>query len=314
MIAATATMAWHRFGVTRLAVTGMIMLLALPAAGQMNDRMTIDQRLQQAAPDVVPGAAATPAGESPLGTLLLLREREFFTVAINGGSNYTSNAFLRDRGREGDVTFALDLSLRAETEIAERYQVFAEAAVFGLHYADNDELNLYGLRGRFGAAMPVDQYSLAFTYSPTVAWDDSLDDRLITLHPLALSVSRQFVVGPATVLIPSLSGGYTFTNPGDFSVWNASAAISAIWVASPELAVLLAPGVSYRHYKDYFEEVTGKARKDWTVDLRLVANYTPTPEWLLQLSLGGGLNNSTVDPLDYGVFDIGPAFRFARRF
>lgn len=290
-----------------------VVMLALPAVAQTADSTTIDQRLQQAVPND-PFAVGTATAGSPLGALLLLRERDFFTFAVNGGANYTSNAFLRDKGRDDDFMFNLDASLRAATVIAERFEIFAEVGGFGLRYADNDELNINGVRGRFGAATKLDGFDVGFTYSPTIAWDDDFDDHLVTLHPLALSVSRQIAVDEEVVLIPAVSGGFTFADPSDFAAASATASVTAAWLPSHEVSVFLTPSVSYRHYTDYFESITDETRKDWNFGVLAGVNYIPFPNALLQVAMGGTLNDSSIDPLDYEVFNVGPSVRFSMRF
>lgn len=290
-----------------------IAALAAPAAAQVTDRTAIDQRLQQAAPDD-PFAVGTGTPGSPLGALLLLRERDFFTFAVNGGASYTSNVFLRDKDREDDVMFNLDVSLRAATVVAERFDIFAEVAGFGLRYADHSELNVNGVRGRIGAATKVDGFDIAFTYAPTIAWDDDFDDHLVTLHPLALSVSRVVPVADDVFLIPSLSGGYTFADPSEFAAATATAGITAAWVPTPEVSVTLTPSVSYRHYSDYFESITGKVRKDWNFGVLFGLNYIPFADALLQVAVSGSFNDSSIEPLDHKAFNIGPSVRFSMRF
>ena len=291
-----------------------IAALALPAAAQMADRTTVDERVRQAVPTVPPGIDTGTAAGSPLGSLLLLRERDFFTFALNGGASYTSNAFLRDKGRDDDVMFNLDASLRAATVIAERFELFAEVAGFGLRYADNDELNLNGVRGRIGTSTKIEGFDVGFTYAPTIAWDDDFDDHLVTLHPLALTVSRAFMLGREFALVPMLSGGYTFADPSEFAAANATASITAAWLPSHEVSVFLTPSVSYRHYNDYFESITGKTRKDWNFGVLAGVNYIPFPNALLQVAMGGSFNDSSIEPLDYEVFNVGPSVRFSMRF
>ena len=287
---------------------------ATPAAAQSADRTTVDERVRQAVPIEQRTVDTGTAAGSPLGSLLLLRERDFFTFAVNGGASYTSNAFLRDKDRDDDVMFNFDASLRAATVIAERFDVFAEVAGYALRYADNEELNLNGVRGRIGASTKVEGFDVGFTYSPTIAWDDDFDDHLVTLHPLALTVSRTFMLGREFALLPVLSGGYTFADPSEFAAANATASVTLAWLPQQDLSVFLTPNASYRHYTDYFESITDETREDVNVGVVAGLNYSPFAEALLQFTFGIGMNDSTIQPLDYDVFNAGPSVRFSMRF
>lgn len=291
-----------------------IAALALPAAAQTADRTSVDERVRQAVPLDQPGIDTGTAAGSPLGSLLLLRERDFFTFAVNGGASYTSNALLRDKDRDDDVQFNFDASLRAATMIAERFEVFAEVAGYALRYADNEELNLNGVRGRIGASTKVKGFDIGFTYSPTIAWDDDFDDHLVTLHPLALTVSRAFMLGREFALVPVLSGGYTFADPSEFAAANATASVTVAWLPRQDLSVFLTPNASYRHYTDYFESITDDTREDVNVGVVAGLNYIPFQNALLQLTFGISMNDSTIQPLDYEVFNAGPSVRFSMRF
>ncbi|MFN4089086.1 MAG: hypothetical protein ACK4QW_08600 [Alphaproteobacteria bacterium] len=284
------------------------------AVAQVAGQTAIDQRVREIVPQRPLEPAPSAIGRSPFGEILLLREREFFTAAVTGGANYTSNAFLSDRDRQNDVFVSLDASLQAATVIAERFEVFAEFGAFALRYAENSELNVNGVRGRVGVSTTVEGFNLGFAYAPSIAWDDDFDRRFVTLHPLTLSINRPLAVADGVLLVPGLSGGYTFADPGDFAAASATASVSAIWLPSADFSLSLTPSVSHRHYDDYFERITGRTRKDWTYGVFLAATYIPFPEALLQLGVSGSINRSTVDPLDHKVFNAGPTARFSMRF
>lgn len=289
-------------------LTGMTMARAA-------DEASIEERLSNYRPG---GLLTVPAQEAILtgdNDLILLQRRKFFTLEASVDYTHTSNAFLSDNRRDSDFVVDINASARAATQIASRYDLFAEATVGTARYADNTSLDYDNFGVQMGAAMPVGNYNVGVIYGMTMAFGpDGFSEHQVTLHDIALNVNRTYLVGANTALVPQLVLGRTFADPADYNVWSAKGRVSLIHRLQPGLTAQMGFDAGYRNYDNYFEASTGEDRQDYNYGLSAGLHWQFAPAGQLSGEVSAMNNRSTVDANNYHALNLTPRVRLSVKF
>ncbi len=269
------------------------------ASAQVGAGDTIEQRIERLRP---PAERRLPAEEAILTgkeDIVLLRRAKLFTLRAEGSYRHTDNAFLSDDRKRDDDIFTPSVALRAGTRIAERYDVFVEVSAF---------------TGQIGVDMPAGDWRLAASYSVTPVYQRGLDDHIVTLHDLGVSVRRTFVLDQNTALQPSLALSRVFADPDDFATTTASAGLSLVRRLGDGLFGSVSLRGQFRRYDDFFEQDNQETREDTLAGARLFVLWQPI-EWASLAALVDIARNwSTVDANDYTSLDISPTVSLTLRF
>lgn len=293
---------------------GMLAAAGGAAFAQTPGADTIEQRLEQLRP---PSERPLPAEEAILTgkeDIVLLERRKLFTLRGDAEYRYTSNAFLSDDFRESDQIFLPNVTLRAATQIAERYDVYAEVQVYAARYKENSSLDFDGFTGRLGGEMPVDSWFLGASYSGSPVYDRGLDEHLVTLHELRLSARRVVPIDRRTAVLPSFHVARTFADPDDFSTISADAALSLARQLRPDVVGLVGVQADARRYDDYFEDLTGETRSDYGVSARALLVWRPLDWFSATGSVELTQHWSSLDVNEYHSFEVAPAVHVTARF
>ncbi|MCG8355842.1 MAG: hypothetical protein MI920_09745 [Kiloniellales bacterium] len=280
--------------------------LAPPAAAQTAD-LTIDERLERTLPGPIEPLSPDEAILTGREDIVLLEEREFFTVFAAALASVTSNPSLSNTSSGFDTFFSYNTGARVSTEIAETYRVSAELSTFGAQYADNEALEYAG----FGAGLAVDRsfgpYTVGTRYGPQVVYDDEFEKHSVTLHRVDLFANRQVALGVNALAAPQVALSAIPADPSDFARVSAELAVPVYYSPAPDWLISGRPQVYVRHYFDFFEQATGETRNDVGGGFALGTAWTPTPWATLSTTMSVGVNRSTLDNLDHEVFTATPS-------
>ncbi len=284
------------------------------ARAQGADIGTIEQRIEQVRP---PAARPLPAAEAILTgkeDVVLLRRRKLFTLNVQPSYIYTTNAFLSDDRESSDHVFNGFATIRAATQIARRYDVFAEFGGFLSRYQDNPELDFDGILGTVGVDLPVDDWRVGLAYSGIGAFGRGFGDHLVTLHVLAASLRRVFPLTRATAVVPQLAVSRVWADPDDFSTVTVRGGATVIYRVTEKLAAVAGAQIHARVYDDFIEETTGESREDYGIAGQLALRWTPLETVSLSAFVSGTAVDSTVDANEYTSFTASPSLRLSIRF
>ena len=128
------------------------------------------------------------------------------------------------------------------------------------------------------------------------------------------SVSYTIAIDRDTAVFPFVSLTRTFANPGDFDNINLVPGVSAVRRLAPDLTIGADLQIVARRYDDFFEDVTGRTRREIGLLSGVTLRWTPRPEIVVQGRLGVGYLDSTVDSVDYFEFNASPTLTARIRF
>ena len=297
---------------------GVIAALTFPAASaavaQTGSAPSIERRLTL--PDGPPTFEVTPEERVLTGKddLVLLRRRKFVTLSADLSPRYSSNAFLSDSRGDGDVAVNGAVGLRAETVIDQRYAVFATAGYAVARYNRFSQLDYDSLSGGIGARMPDGPWTYSLGYGIAVTKDSGFDDHIVTQNVFNGSVSYTIEIDRDTAVFPFVSLTRVFANPGDFDNVSLVPGVSAVHRIAPDLAVSADFQLVGRVYDDFFEETTGRTRREVGLLSGAGWRWTPRPNIVVQGRLGVGYLASTINSVDYFEFNASPTLTARIRF
>ena len=280
--------------------------LVPPAVAQTPD-LTIDERLERTLPGPTEPLSPDEAILTGREDIVLLEEREFFTLFVSALASVTSNPSLSNVSPDFDTLFSYNTGARVSTEIAETYRVSAELSTFGAQYAENEALEYAG----FGAALAVDRsfgpYTVGTRYGPQVVYDDKFEKHSVTLHRVDFFATRQVPLGFNALAAPQIALSAIPAEPADFARVSAELTVPVYYSPAADWLITGRPQVYVRHYFDFFEQATGETRNDVGGGFALSAAWTPTPWAILSTAVSVGVNRSTLENLDHEVFTATPS-------
>lgn len=278
----------------------------------------VDQQLQSL-DAAAPGQVPLPLAQRILTgreDLLVLKRHRFFTAYAAPTYTWTSNANFSDENKVSDRIAAFSAGLIAATQIAERYDVYAQVGYIGSRYGKSRELEFNGWQAKLGVAVTeaLTGIRVNAAYEPTSLYSDDTGDRLLTQHAMNLTASRDHDLGRGFILTPLASLSFTPSSPNDYSAFAARAGLYATYFVRPDVALVWSADLTRKVYRDYFQDVYDRERKDtvfslsgglhWTINDRANAAFVAT------YSKG----NSTLDPFDYHATGFSPTARLGMRF
>ncbi len=301
---------------TVIAIVAVLLLSGAyrDARAQGADIGTIEQRIDQVRP---PAARPLPAAEAILTgkeDVVLLRRRKLFSLNVQPSHIYTTNAFLSDDRKTSDHVFNGFATIRAATQIARRYDVFAEFGGFLSRYQDNPELDFDGILGTVGVDLPVDDWRVSLGYSGIGAFERGFDDRLVTLHDLTARIRRVFILTGATAVVPQLAVSRVWADPDDFSTVTVRGGATVIYRVTGKLAAVAGAEIHARRYDDFFEDTVGESRRDYGIAGRLALRWTPLEAVSVSAFVSATKVNSTVGANKYTNLIASPSLRLSIRF
>ena len=244
--------------------------------------------------------------------ILMVRHRPWYVEASLVGE-YTTNAFLASDDRE-DYLALLTVRGGFETVIAEKYSVRAELSALGARYARFDELDYDRVGATFSGAMPAGAWTLGLAYEPSLIFDDGFGDRNLTQHQLSVFARRAGRLRDDLSWFFSTRLSRTFSDPDDFDHNRLSANGGLIWQWRPAWVLQGGLQLSAQQYDDYFENLTGETRRDFSMTPYVSLSYRIDERFDAALSLRYTDNRSSLDPLDYTAAAISPSVTFNWRF
>lgn len=205
------------------------------------------------------------------GDLLLLEEPDLWTVRSDSTLNVTDNAFLSDDRKEDDVYFTELAWVRFNTVIAQKYLVFADAGVTVTRYNDNSELDNDTIFVRGGVRRSIaDMFLVQGILSGDFVRDRGFDETVFNRGKGAVSVRAPLAMTDRFMVVPQLAGRAAFADPSDFSFYDLSAGVNAVFALTPKLRLRSGVEGRRRWYPDYFESQTGEERRDWLVAANII--------------------------------------------
>lgn len=296
-----------RIGAVVCALFVSVVFAASIAMAQVGDAPSIERRLTT--PGALPSFELTPEESILTGKddLVILKRREFFTFNASLAPRYTSNAFLSDDNRQGDVVLDGAANLRAETVIDQRYAVFADAGYLLARHDDLTQLNYDALTAGFGGSMPSGKWTFSASYRLNYVTRPGFDDHILTQNNILGSVYYQLAIDRDTAVFPFISLSRIWADPGDFTNLSATPGANFVHRISPDL--LFSAGVQLvgRVYDDFFESATGETRRDFGGNATFGLRWTPHANIIVQGSIGLGRLNSSIDSVDYKEFSATPS-------
>ena len=220
---------------------------------------------------------------------------------------------LYSRG-DGDVAVNGAVGMTAETVIDGRYTVFATAGYAVARYNRFSQLDYDSLSGGIGARMPAGRWTFSLGYGIAVTEDPGFDDHIVTQHVFNGSVSRSIEIDRDTAVFPFVSLTRIFANPGDFDNVSVVPGASAVRRLAPDLTVSADFALVGRIYDDFFEEATGRTRREIGMLSGAGLRWTPRPNIVVQGRLGVGYLASTINSVDYVEFNATPMVTARIRF
>ncbi len=297
---------------------GVIAALTFPAASaalaQTGDAPSIERRLTL--PDRPPTFEVTPEERVLTGKddLVLLRRRNFVTLSADFGPRYSSNAFLSDSRGEDDVAVDGAVGVKAETVIDGRYTVFATGGYAVARYNRFSQLDYDSLSGGIGGRMPAGPWNFSLGYGIAMTRESGFDDHIVTQNILNGSASYAVEIDRDTAVFPFVSLTRIFANPGDFDNFSLVPGVSAVHGLAPDLTVSADFQLVGRLYDDFFEDTTGRTRREVGLLSGAGLRWTPQPNIVVQGRLGVGYLASTINSVDYVEFNASPTLTARIRF
>ena len=293
------------------AVLVPVTALAQPAPGDTS----LDQRVQ--AVSRLPDAAAQ-AQEAILtgrNDIVLMRERQFFTLSASASAFHATNAALGSDARSDQFVTA-DVTLRAGTTLGGRVDVYAEIGGATAQYRQFSNLGYVAAQGAIGAHTTLYGLDVDAAYAPSVIFDREAKSRQLTQHRFVVTVGRGWATREGASLRVAASIERISADPSPYT--NSGAAISAS-AAVPlnrerSLNGFVAMTGVYRSYDNYFEDFVGVARRDRLLELSVGLGWTPTERISLDLRWTQSRNWSTSDVNRYRAGVGGLGLRAAARF
>ena len=279
-----------------IVVLGSALVLAAPALAQQQPPANVlEERTRQQVrlPSEAEREEALLSGETDI---VLTRRARLFTLHGDAEMVATDNAFLSGTDAVGDLFVQAQLGLGVGTRIAGRVDVFADASVLAVRYAEESALDYAALAGVVGARAPAGPLVLTATWQPVIVFTPEFETRQLTTHRLRASASWPFRIGPA-LFEPAIHGERTIADPADFSAWSGGAGLTMSTPLPVGAPVLMVLAVEYqrRDFDAYFPGLVGVDRRDDAVSASAGLIWRPRQWGEARLGWSWQENRSTSD-------------------
>lgn len=281
-----------------------LLLVCLPAWAQ---EPSLERRIEgtQKSPRLAP-----PSEDE----LIVLRPKKSFTLQSYSSLRFTDNAFLSDQRRVHDRILAESLTASAATQIAGKFDVFADAGFLFARYDRNRELDYDAVYARFGAVIPVDSANLYFTYSPLLAYDRGFGNRTLASHGFEVRLTRDYLLRGRIGLNPYIAVSRHLASPDDFEQTVVRIGTNFSYSLRGNLYVFGSAEGTYRRYGESFEEFTRRMRRDSELGVLIGLAWSPREWATLYIMSGANRLSSTVDANSYTELFATPALSLHLRF
>ncbi len=275
-----------------------------PVAAAQVDISINDQALSGRAAPVNPDPNADPnaAFVTGDGDLLLLDDREHFTLRSVTDFVYTSNARLSDDNRVSDTYLREEVALRAATRLDQTWDVFAESGAIFTRFSDETDLNSDTLFARIGASTPWKGGTLGGSLAGNFIHEDGFGDDLIDQLVLTGYYLKSYRLEDNWTLGTRVIASQTWTDPHDFT--NLRLTLGADLIRPVHRKVVWISGVDVyaSWYADYFPNspAVTEDRNDLGLRARTELRWNICENASLRGILGYNFQDSTIDFLDYG--------------
>lgn len=283
---------------------------SVPAAAQ---DFSIVNRLEQAREGTLP--ALPPGARSLTGRedLVILRQRQFFTLSAGLGLRWTNNAFNAAVDPQWDLITDRQVSLRYENVIAERYTIFAQAAYIGTRYVSFEELGVDAVIGSVGASTAFLGGDISASYDPASIFATGFGTQMVTQHDLSVRFTRAFGLPFGAFAIAGISGHYTPADPADYTSWTARAKLTAVRPFGSFAAIVGIEG-SFRSYDDFFPDLFTSRREDTSLLLLGKLRWSPSENVSVSAAVSYTQRWSSIPDFTISVADFSPSMELAIRF
>lgn len=228
--------------------------------------------------------------------IILLRPSQLFTLTANVDITGTSNAALSPVNVRSDSFVQAQVAIAAGTRIGGKVDVFANAAVLGVRYFNERQLDYSAFSGVIGARTMVGPVAVTATYQPSIVFTRDFGARQLTSHRLRLGASLG-VRFRGISIEPELHGERVLTDPGDFTAWSGGGSLTLSAPLSKKLPVFAYAQVGYdrRSFDNYFEAFVGTKRLDDNLSAGVGVVWRPRRWGEVRATYGFGRNWSTSD-------------------
>ncbi len=280
-----------------------------------DQQSTIEQRVESLSQQL-PSVFIRPDEKALTGRedLILLIKRKLFEGYLSPSYQFTNNVFLSNNSRNNDSIFTLNGGVRFSTLVANKVNLFADLSVMLARYNDQNQLDYNAIQGVLGVSYAYGSWSTSLSYSPSFVYNRDLDNRLVNLHRISATVSRGFTIKENVIVSPYIVGQVTPSDPNDFGFYQADIGMQAIIGLRPDLRFSVGPRFYTKRYFDFFEDQTGKERRDSGAGFSAQLNWTPLEKISLSANMSFTSNNSTLTNNTYDAFTISPVVRLSVQF
>ncbi|MBB6428617.1 hypothetical protein [Algisphaera agarilytica] len=245
--------------------------------------------------------------------LLLLAEHDIFFAGATAGVEITNNAFVDDT-KENDLVGLGEFFFGAETLVGERVDVTALIAVGGFRYQDFDELDSDYFTAGLVASTPVKGVTVGglLIYDDIMAQGDSAAE--LTQTRIGTYVQDTWVLDNGLQLTGRVQIARVLASPSDYESNQIWARLTGSYVLSPQVGLVGGVVCEYEAYDDYFEDITGESRDEFTVSGFLNLRYIFNPNVEAFVGLVYSQNESSLDQFDYSITSLTPSISISARF
>lgn len=228
--------------------------------------------------------------------IVLTRRTRLFTLHGNVETVLTDNAYLAGVEPTADVYFQAQAGLGVGTRIGGLVDLFADASLVRVAYAQETALDYAAFAGLVGARVPLGPVEVSASWQPVLVFSPDFGERQLTSHRLRLTAGVPVRLGPV-MAEPSLHVERAIADPADYSAWNAGGSLALSMPLSRRLPLLgyASAGYEMREFDAYFPGLVGLDRKDDSVSASVGVVWRPAGWGELRASYAFQRNWSTSD-------------------
>lgn len=234
--------------------------------------------------------------------ILLLRRTKLLTFIAQASASETNNAALTPIDAEYDKIGNGQIGVRFSTNVANRFNVFADLSALGVRYKRRADLDYSALSGAIGIHLNHKGLDFSLSHQPSIVFDRGFDKRQLKQSRSEAQIGYP-IIFKGFYVNPTAHYARISADPADYNhaSYGAELGITKRILKRQPLYANVNYSFSRRQYESYFADFLGTDRNDRNKSIDFGLRYDLNDKMSLNLKYEMTRNYSTSDVNEYKV-------------